>query len=114
MAGTTGNDEFFMKELQIPQTVLKRLPSEKELSRIARKIGKEYPLLGIDLGVPKAKIDQIEMENNNNTSNVIFQILLEWKRSHYKEATILNLLKAMKENGCDLEGVPDIFTSMQK
>ncbi|KAK3577905.1 hypothetical protein CHS0354_008298 [Potamilus streckersoni] len=112
MAGIAGKDELFIKELQINEAILNRSPSEKELSRIARKVGKEYPLLGIDLGVPKAKIDQIEMENNFSTSNVIFQILLEWKRSHYKEATVLNLLKAMRENGCDLEGIPDIFTSV--
>ncbi|XP_060603251.1 uncharacterized protein LOC132756249, partial [Ruditapes philippinarum] len=69
--------------------------NEKQLSKIAQSIGSNWELLGSELGLSIAEINQISMDHDT-CSVRIYKMLLKWKDKQQENATVNTLLQAMK------------------
>ncbi|XP_045175217.2 uncharacterized protein LOC123536268 [Mercenaria mercenaria] len=82
---------------------LDRLLTDKEINRIAHKIGKDYQSLGRELGLTQTEIDHLEMDYGTSL-NRINGMLIKWRSKAGENATIQNLKQAMYALG-----MADIF-----
>ncbi|KAK3587048.1 hypothetical protein CHS0354_008076 [Potamilus streckersoni] len=83
-------------------------PSESDLSRLSLRIGQEFFILGLELGITGAQIQQIQLENHF-VSTQCLMILVEWKKQYADQATFRNLEKALTSVGID----PEILLSLE-
>ena len=89
---------------------LTKVPTEKELSRLADKIGKEYFRLGLELGVPHAVIQHCQEDHKFDTASIIFCVLKKWKEMNGIHATLDKLKSGMEAVDCDMGGFYEVFT----
>lgn len=78
-----------------------RVPSDKELAKISKGIGKEFQQLSLELGVSQTRIDQIRGSYPLNVTDQIIQLLIEWRKQTGSKATFRELEKAMLSVGVD-------------
>jgi len=79
-----------------------RVPEEDELSKIAQHLVnmKEIWLLGIELGVPNSKMEQLKMQHWKEGQKVfIFKMLMEWRNNKMEHLPKLRkTIKAVQKN----------------
>ncbi|KAH3844005.1 uncharacterized protein LOC127877278 [Dreissena polymorpha] len=77
---------------------LNRPVEESDLTKAAKMVGKEYWMLGIELGLTDAEMEQLnnEKECKKNRSTFVFRYMVMWKDKEGKTATLQNLQKAMQ------------------
>ncbi|XP_053406446.1 uncharacterized protein LOC123546061 [Mercenaria mercenaria] len=85
---------------------LKQTPKEKQLSRMAQKIGKEFRSLGFELGMTRAELDHIDMDEKNRTPvDKITAMLSHWLKKSACDATFDELYRAMIKTDIDPNNV---------
>ncbi|KAK3582802.1 hypothetical protein CHS0354_035739 [Potamilus streckersoni] len=84
-----------------PQEKLSKQPDDQHLQNICHKIGKEYVHLGVELGVPVSRIEQIQMEHPHDVPTQCFKILREWRQNPARQATFSCLEDAFYCIGMD-------------
>ncbi|XP_055999916.1 uncharacterized protein LOC125654284 [Ostrea edulis] len=86
--------------------------TEKQLVAVSGCIGKQYQLLGINLGLTSVEIEHVQM-NTHKYSSVqctIFNMLVRWKKKIGQKATLSKFIKACKETGdVDIQEVKKMF-----
>ena len=85
-----------MKELQATQQLL---------DAVSDHISYQYPQLGLELGLPFAKILQCRMNNRNNTMKIVRDILGEWLTMHKSgnPPSVDILAVALLRSGCTVQ-----------
>lgn len=97
-----------------PPSVRPRRLTEKELLRIAQKLGKEWQEVGIGcLGLERSRLDQIWEDNPRNVVMQSFEMLREWRRREKQEATAPRLRACLAPASLDPE-VLDLLQSFQE
>ncbi|XP_053392257.1 uncharacterized protein LOC128554945, partial [Mercenaria mercenaria] len=74
---------------------LDTIPSEKDLDKIARAIGRNWELLGPYLGLTQTVIDHIKMDNDTSQKR-IYQMLYNWREDNRPNGTKRNLFTAFR------------------
>ncbi|XP_053390986.1 uncharacterized protein LOC128553824 [Mercenaria mercenaria] len=74
--------------------------TEKDFSKIASRIGEEYVQLGWELGLTKANLDQIKLDNATTRDRIV-AMLCEWKERMADKATTSELRRALSCIGKD-------------
>ncbi|XP_053382096.1 uncharacterized protein LOC123540074 isoform X3 [Mercenaria mercenaria] len=74
-------DHSIQKSHQHEAEDVNAVPSVKDLDKIAQAIGLNWELLGPHLGIPKATIDHIKMDNKTSQTR-IHQMLYRWKNQN--------------------------------
>ncbi|XP_053374924.1 uncharacterized protein LOC123535010 [Mercenaria mercenaria] len=91
--------QWFKKETTLSDESLPdRELTDKELSKIAQAIGKNWNLLGIDLGLGQDDIDRCEIDHcSSGVKTTIYFILKEWKKRCSGKHSMKYLITQMKE-----------------
>ncbi|KAK3596734.1 hypothetical protein CHS0354_036358 [Potamilus streckersoni] len=85
----------------LPPRMLDMQVDESHLNQLCNGIGKEYVHLGVELGVPVSRIEQIRIGWPNDVSRQCFEIMNEWKQTKAMQATFRNLELAVRHVGID-------------
>ncbi|NXD88867.1 CRADD protein, partial [Halcyon senegalensis] len=87
--------------------------TEKELLRLAQKLGKEWQEVGIGyLGLERSRLEQIREDEPRNVVMQSFQMLREWRRREKEDATAPRLRACLAPASLDPE-VLDLLQSFQ-
>ena len=101
------NDQFQIIELNKSEGIdFDRKPRDEELASLADKIGHESWLLGVELGIPEVRLEQLR-EDNVCLPKFVYYMLLEWNKG---DSNIEYLGKAMLLVGSDMNGFYEVFT----
>ncbi|NWH43995.1 ANK3 protein, partial [Fregata magnificens] len=96
-----------------PPSAPPRRLTEKDLIRIAQKLGREWQEVGIGcLGLERSRLDQIREDNPCNVVMQSFEMLREWRRREKQEATAPRLCACLAPASLDPE-VLDLLQSFQ-
>eukprot|EP00058_Branchiostoma_floridae_P016246 XP_002601734.1 hypothetical protein BRAFLDRAFT_215159 [Branchiostoma floridae] len=71
--------------------------TEKELNKLADKLGSEWEKLAIELDFKKSELYKFKEDNKNNVHAQIFDMLCKWKERQGRKATVGNLIHSMHE-----------------
>ncbi|KAH3725727.1 uncharacterized protein LOC127854077 [Dreissena polymorpha] len=76
---------------------LNKLAEDTHLSTVASVIGSEYWMLGIELGLRYVELNQMyaDPDCKGNKYRFVFKYLVKWRNREAKNATLLNLYRAI-------------------
>ncbi|VDI22383.1 Hypothetical predicted protein, partial [Mytilus galloprovincialis] len=85
-------------ETDLPDKILNLPPSDEMFDKLCLRIGKEWMVLGLELGIEIERLEQIEYDNPKVLREVSRQMLYCW-RNREDNSTIRELLHALERSG---------------
>ncbi|KAF7649023.1 hypothetical protein LDENG_00148320 [Lucifuga dentata] len=79
-----------------PEAVLQKVPSDRELSRLASRLGPEWDSVLLDLGLSAEALFRCRADHSLSTHGQILAGLVQWRRSEGKKATVRRLLQSLQ------------------
>ncbi|XP_045897762.1 death domain-containing protein CRADD-like, partial [Micropterus dolomieu] len=81
---------------QLPDSVLQKVPSDRELSRLASRLGAEWESVLMDLGLSAEALFRCRADHPLSTHGAVLAGLVQWRRCEGKKATVERLLLSLK------------------
>lgn len=80
---------------QLPDPLLHRVPSDRELSRLASRLGAEWEPLLMELGLSAEALFRCRADHPLSTHAAVLAALVQWRRSEGKKATVQRLVQSL-------------------
>lgn len=96
----------------LPDKILNLPPSDEMLDKLCLRIGKEWMVLGLELGLEIERLEQIEYDNPKVLREVSRQMLYCW-RNREDNSTIRELLHALERSGRNPHLITDILENCE-
>lgn len=96
--------------LPIPEDVLQRVPSDRELSLLASRLGAEWETVLLDLGLSAEAVFRCQFDHPRSHHGAVLAGLIHWRRRQGRKATVRRLLQSLEAaqvHGSVLEQVLD-------
>ena len=77
--------------------------TDKMIDSVALSIGRNYFIIGIELGLTVKELEILRMNNYGNAIRSIQCMLRQWSRKFKEEATVGRFVSAMIDAECDIE-----------
>ena len=74
-----------------------RRPTDAEASRLSAAFGTGWEHVFSELGIRKAKIEQVQLSNPHSVSVVVTDLLVYWRQKNGYTAQFIVLLQAMQQ-----------------
>lgn len=81
---------------RLSDSVLRKVPSDRELSRLASRLGAEWEVVLMDLGLSAEAVFRCRSDNGLNTQAAVLAGLVQWRRSLGKKATVERMLQSLE------------------
>ncbi|XP_034434775.1 death domain-containing protein CRADD isoform X1 [Hippoglossus hippoglossus] len=81
---------------QLPESVLQRVPSDRELSRLASRLGAEWELVLMDLGLSAEALFRCRSDHGLSAHGAALAGLVQWRRSEGRRARVQRLLESLQ------------------
>ena len=81
---------------QLPESVLQRVPSDRELSRLASGLGAEWELVLMDLGLSAEALFRCRSDHGLSAHGAALAGLVQWRRSEGRRARVQRLLESLQ------------------
>lgn len=83
-------------DFSLPDDFLLKVPSDRELSRLASHLGTEWETVLLDLGLSAAAVSRCRADNSLSIHGAALTGLVQWRRSEGKNATVQRLLQSLQ------------------
>uniref|UniRef100_UPI003AADCE76 death domain-containing protein CRADD isoform X3 n=1 Tax=Centroberyx gerrardi TaxID=166262 RepID=UPI003AADCE76 len=80
----------------IPEAFLEKVPSDRELSRLASRLGPEWESVLLDLGLSAEALFRCRADHSLSTHGQVLAGLVQWRRSEGKKATAHRLVLSLQ------------------
>uniref|UniRef100_A0A8D3CLZ6 Death domain-containing protein CRADD-like n=1 Tax=Scophthalmus maximus TaxID=52904 RepID=A0A8D3CLZ6_SCOMX len=90
-AGATGENVR-----QFPDSVLQRVLSDRELSRLASRLGAEWESVLMDLGLSAEALFRCRSDHQLDAHGAVLSGLVQWRRREGRSATVQRLLTSLQ------------------
>uniref|UniRef100_A0A3Q2ZRI8 Death domain-containing protein CRADD-like n=1 Tax=Kryptolebias marmoratus TaxID=37003 RepID=A0A3Q2ZRI8_KRYMA len=94
---------------RLPDSVLQKVPSDRELSRLASRLGTEWEAVLMDLGLSAEALYRCRSDHSQNTQSAVLAGLVQWRRSKGKQATVERLLQSLRAAGVHPSVLEDVL-----
>ncbi|KAM9845534.1 death domain-containing protein CRADD [Aulostomus maculatus] len=94
---------------QLPDSVLQKVPSDRELSRLASCLGSEWEAVLLDLGLSAAALYRCQADHSLSVHGAALAALLQWRHSGGKNATVQRLAQSLQAAGVHVSVLQDIL-----
>ncbi|XP_061617769.1 death domain-containing protein CRADD [Phyllopteryx taeniolatus] len=95
----------------LPAGVRHRVPSDRQLSRVASALGAEWESVATDLGVSSAALFRCRADHALCCRDAALAALLLWRRSQGKNATARRLQRSLRAAGVHSSVLQDVMMS---
>ncbi|GAA6225179.1 death domain-containing protein CRADD-like [Lates japonicus] len=95
---------------QLPDSVLQRVPSDRELSRLASRLGPEWESVLMDLGLSAEALFRCRSDHSLSTHGAVLAGLVQWRRSEGRKATVQRLLQSLQATDVHPSILQDVLT----
>ncbi|KAM9705233.1 death domain-containing protein CRADD [Menidia menidia] len=82
-----------------PPPDLHRVPSDRQLSRLAGLLGSDWPEVLLDLGLPAEALDRCRADHALSSRDAAMAALVQWRRARGGGATAARLLGGLQAAG---------------
>ncbi|XP_076577843.1 death domain-containing protein CRADD [Chaetodon auriga] len=94
---------------RLPDSVLQKVPSDRELSRLASRLGAEWEPVLMDLGLSPEALFRCRSDHVLSTHGAVLAGLVQWRRSEGKKATAQRLLQSLTAAGVHPSVLEDVL-----
>lgn len=81
---------------EVPDSLLQKVPSDQELSRLAARLGAEWESVLLDLGLSVETVFRCRADHPLSTHGSILAALVQWRRGGGRGATFQRLIQSLK------------------
>ncbi|KAM6895248.1 death domain-containing protein CRADD [Xenentodon cancila] len=81
---------------RLQESVLQKVPSDRELSRLASRLGAEWEAVLMDLGLSAEAVFRCRADHSLSMQAAALAGLVQWRRSGGKKATVERLLRSLE------------------
>lgn len=81
---------------RFPDSVLQKVPSDQELSRLASRLGAQWEAVLLDLGLSVETLFRCRADHPLSTHASTLAALVQWRRGGGKAATFQRLIQSLK------------------
>ncbi|KAM6962123.1 death domain-containing protein CRADD [Tautogolabrus adspersus] len=82
-------------ECRLPDSLLQKVPSDRDLSRLASRIGAEWEAVLMDLGLSAEDLFRCRSDNALSTQAAVLSALILWRRREGRRATVQRLVQSL-------------------
>lgn len=100
---------IFLDVPRLPDSVLHRVPSDRELSRLASRLGSEWESVLMDLGLSAEALFRCRSDHSLSTHGAVLAALVQWRRSEGKKATVQRLMQSLQAADVHLSVLSDVL-----
>lgn len=86
----------FTDEVFLPHDILHKVPSDRELCRIASLLGEQWESVLLDLDLTTEDLYRCRADNHNHVHSAALAGLVQWRRAQGKKATFQRLIESFK------------------
>ncbi|XP_043920813.1 death domain-containing protein CRADD [Protopterus annectens] len=94
---------------RVPEHILNSVPPDKQLNKLASKLGSEWESIVFELGLSSVDIYKCKVHYPHNVQSQIVEALVLWKRRCGKKATVHSLCEVLTAQDVDPAIVIAIF-----
>ncbi|XP_074481020.1 death domain-containing protein CRADD [Sebastes fasciatus] len=94
---------------KVPDSVLQKVPSDRDLSRLASRLGSEWEAVLMDLGLSAEDLFRCRSDHRLSTHGAVLASLVQWRRSEGKKATVQRLLQSLQAAGVHPSVLEDVL-----
>lgn len=81
---------------RVPGSVLQKVPSDRDLSRLASRLGSEWEAVLMDLGLSVEDLFRCRSDHQLSTHGAVLAGLVQWRRCEGKKATVQRLMQSLQ------------------
>lgn len=94
---------------RLPESVLRRVPSDRELSQLALRLGAEWESVLLDLGLSAEALFRCRFDHSLSSQVAALAGLVQWRRAEGKRATVERLLQSLQSAGIHSAVLEDVL-----
>ncbi|XP_013888155.1 death domain-containing protein CRADD [Austrofundulus limnaeus] len=96
-------------DLLLPDSLLHKVPSDRDLSRLASRLGAQWELVLLDLGLSPEALYRCRADHSLSSQSAVLAGLVQWRRSEGRKATVERLLQSLQAAGLDPSVLEDVL-----
>ncbi|XP_060770236.1 death domain-containing protein CRADD-like [Neoarius graeffei] len=93
----------------IPEHVLQMVPSDQQLNRLAARLGLEWEMVMLDLGLTSVDISRCRADHPHSSHSQVLAALVMWKQTQGRRATVQHLLQNLQNSEIHPSVLKQIF-----
>uniref|UniRef100_A0A8C7TS32 CASP2 and RIPK1 domain containing adaptor with death domain n=1 Tax=Oncorhynchus mykiss TaxID=8022 RepID=A0A8C7TS32_ONCMY len=96
-------------EWNIPEVTLRAVPSDRQLSRLASRIGSEWESVLLDLGLSTGALYRCRADHPLSLHGQVLAGLIQWRQSQGRSATVHRLLQSLQATDVHPSTLDEVF-----
>ncbi|XP_060770234.1 death domain-containing protein CRADD-like [Neoarius graeffei] len=93
----------------ISEHVLQMVPSDQQLNRLASRLGLEWEMVMLDLGLTSVDISRCRADHPHSSHSQVLAALVMWKQTQGRRATVQHLLQNLQNSEIHPSVLKQIF-----
>ncbi|KAF4080933.1 hypothetical protein AMELA_G00155130 [Ameiurus melas] len=93
----------------IPKHILQMVPSDQQLNRLAARLGLEWEMVLLDLGLTSVEITRCRADHPHSSHNQVLAALVMWKQTQGRRATVQRLLQSLQNSEIHPSSLNQVF-----
>ncbi|KAB5566002.1 hypothetical protein PHYPO_G00248040 [Pangasianodon hypophthalmus] len=93
----------------IPKDILQMVPSDQQLNRLAARLGLEWEMVLLDLGLTSVEISRCRADHPHSSHSQVLAALVMWKQTQGRRATVQRLLQSLQNSEIHPSSLNQVF-----
>lgn len=93
----------------IPKHILQMVPSDQQLNRLAARLGHEWEMVLLDLGLTSAELSRCRGDHPHASHSQVLEALVMWKQTRGRRATVQRLLQSLQNSEIHVSSLNQVF-----
>ncbi|CAJ1054428.1 death domain-containing protein CRADD [Xyrichtys novacula] len=93
----------------LPDSVLQKVPTDRDLSRLASRLGSEWEAVLMDLGLSAEDLFRCRSDHALSTHGTVLSGLVLWRQREGRRATVQRLLQSLRLADVHLSVLEEVF-----
>ncbi|XP_024002155.1 death domain-containing protein CRADD isoform X1 [Salvelinus sp. IW2-2015] len=96
-------------EWSIPEVTLRAVPSDRQLSRLASRLGSEWESVLLDLGLSTGALYRCRADHPLSLHGQVLAGLIQWRQRQGRSATVHRLLQSLQSTDVHPSTLDEVF-----
>ncbi|XP_046878482.1 death domain-containing protein CRADD [Hypomesus transpacificus] len=106
---TNAHEISLTTDWTLPEEVLRNVPSDRQLSRLASRLGPQWESVLLDLGLSAGALYRCRADHPLSVQGQVLSGLVQWRQSQGRSATVARLLQSLRAADIHPSALEEVF-----